>query len=61
MRTFTYVAVTFLILLLTTIVSVCSMIYGWGLEPENWVIIIGAFICIFALGALQGMMANLYD
>ena len=37
-----------LILAMICAVSILAMIYGWGLTPQNWPVIIGAYVVTFA-------------
>ena len=34
-------------------VSIASMIYGWGLTPENWWWIAGGYIAMLAVTVMQ--------
>ena len=41
----TTIAITILTFVITFPIGVLSMIYGWGVAPENWIVIISlAFI-----------------
>ena len=42
-------------------VSLATMIYGWGLEPQNWWWIIGGYFVMFAGSISQGITAGLSD
>lgn len=50
MKALKSVIITFLGFILTTVISICVMMYGWGLRPKSWFWIIGMgiFVQLFA-------------
>lgn len=48
---------TLFLLICAVSISVLTMIYGWGLHPKNWYVIIG--LGVFGAAFLQWLMGRL--
>lgn len=51
--------ITFIIIICTFTINVISMIYGWGIQPKSWLIIICAFISQTFLFTLNSTISYL--
>lgn len=52
---------TLIHLILVIPVGICGMIYGWGLEPQNWWWIIGSYAYAILGGGMFGAMAVMIE
>lgn len=48
--------VGFFSLLYTFAVSVLTMIYGWGLEPKNWLVIVIGYMYMILVGMMSALL-----
>lgn len=58
MYTVAKLIVGFFSILFTFAVSVLIMIYGWGLEPKNWLVIVVGNIFMIFVGMLSALFSK---
>lgn len=44
MNTLIKLMLLFLLIVIGTVISIWVLIYGWGLEPQNWVVIFAGLV-----------------
>ena len=45
-------------IIILPVISVFTMIYGWGVNPASWGIIIGGYVLSFALGLIVNLVPD---
>lgn len=58
MDTVAKLIVGFFSILFTFAVSVMTMIYGWGLEPKNWLVIVVGYMYMILVGMLSALFSK---
>jgi hypothetical protein len=48
-------------LLLVFAVSIVTMIYGWGVQPQSWLVIIGGALLVVLSSAVSALVAKLFE
>jgi ABC-type multidrug transport system permease subunit len=60
-KVFIQLVVLFLTALLSFGLSVASMVWGWGVQPKSWLIIIITHILIYAVIGLSTVITSLLN
>ena len=52
------ILISTIILAMAMVLSITVMIYGWGLEPQNWLVIIGGSLVAAFLSAISHVLTS---